>query len=171
MRSALAQPVLPYAGDDPHTGQGIHGLRIPSVCGHILKGGGDGHILVHQQVVEHLGNLCAGHVLVGAKGPLGITKEVLIVVFRIQQVRDTRVIRVSGLGRGDRGVILPMSCKAQIACSAFFYHKCCLRSCIVPLCPTKKSIAWTSGVVQRYIRSILCICGWIWQRERAAARS
>ena len=84
-------------------GQSVHGLGVPGVGGNVVKGLGDGDILVQQQVVEHLGHLGAGHVVLRAEGPFGIAEQVLDVVVGVQQVRHAAVVRVH---RGDVGRVV-----------------------------------------------------------------
>ncbi|CAN3987909.1 Mn-containing catalase (includes spore coat protein CotJC), partial [Dysosmobacter welbionis] len=54
----------------------------------------DGHILIEQEVIEHLRHLGAGHVIVRPKPPAAITAEIGTVVLGVQPARYAGVVRV-----------------------------------------------------------------------------
>ena len=87
------------AGDHAQRGQGIHRGGVPRVGGHVREGLGNGHVLVQQQGVEHLGHLGAGHVVLRAESAIRVAEQVLDVVLGVQQVRHAGVIGVGGLVR------------------------------------------------------------------------
>lgn len=92
------------AGDHAQRGQGVHGGGVPRVGGHVGEGLGNGHVLVVQQSVEHLGHFRPGHVVVRSEGAAGIAGEVGDVVGGVQpagHAGDAGVGHGHGAGGGE----------------------------------------------------------------------
>ena len=75
----------------------VDGSGVPGAVGHVVEGGLSVHILVLQEVVEHLGGLGAGHVAIGPEAVVGIAEQVLNVVVGLQQVGHAGLVRIGGV--------------------------------------------------------------------------